>query len=62
MADPATALDTHAREELGIDPQALGSPYRSSAASFVTFAVGALVPLLPFLFVASGTRSSIPSC
>jgi VIT1/CCC1 family predicted Fe2+/Mn2+ transporter len=50
--DPATALDTHAREELGIDPEeGLGSPWGAAASSFATFAIGALVPLVPFLFV-----------
>lgn len=50
--DPATALDTHAREELGIDPDdGLGSPVGAAASSFVTFAIGALVPLLPFLVI-----------
>jgi vacuolar iron transporter family protein len=54
MADPATALDTHAREELGIDPGELGSPVQAAAASFVTFAVGALIPLIAFLGGSSG--------
>jgi len=59
--DPATALDTHAREELGIDPdQGLGSPWGAAASSFVTFTVGALVPLVPYLF-ASGTIALIAS-
>jgi VIT1/CCC1 family predicted Fe2+/Mn2+ transporter len=49
MADPEVALQTHAREELGIDPDALGSPVQAAVASFVTFAAGALVPLIPFL-------------
>jgi vacuolar iron transporter family protein len=54
-SDPAVALDSHAREELGIDPEeGLGSPWGAAASSFVTFAVGALVPLVPFLF-AGGT-------
>lgn len=53
--DPATALDTHAREELGIDPdEGLGSPRAAAASSFVTFAFGALVPLVPFLFMHGG--------
>jgi VIT1/CCC1 family predicted Fe2+/Mn2+ transporter len=52
MADPATALDTHAREELGIDPnEGLGSPWGAAISSFLTFAAGAFVPLLPFLFM-----------
>jgi vacuolar iron transporter family protein len=51
--DPATALDTHAREELGIDPdEGLGSPRAAAVSSFVTFALGALVPLAPFLLMA----------
>lgn len=45
-------LDTLAREELGIDPQELGgSPWVAAATSFFLFAIGALVPVLPFLFV-----------
>ena len=55
MKDPEVALDTHAREELGLDPQAgLGSPYAAAGSSFVMFAFGAFVPLVPFLF-AEGT-------
>jgi vacuolar iron transporter family protein len=52
MADPEQALDTLAREELGLDPEALGSPWVAALASFLAFAGGALVPLLPFLFAA----------
>jgi len=49
VADQATALDTLAREELGIDPEELGgSAYEAAGASFVLFAVGAIVPVLPF--------------
>jgi VIT1/CCC1 family predicted Fe2+/Mn2+ transporter len=60
-SDPATALDTHAREELGIDPdEGLGSPWGAAGSSLVTFAVGALLPLVPFLF-ASGTAALIAS-
>ena len=47
MQDPELALETHAREELGITPQSLGSPWQAAAASFVTFALGAFIPLLP---------------
>jgi VIT1/CCC1 family predicted Fe2+/Mn2+ transporter len=50
--DPRLALETHAREELGIDPDELGSPGSAATASFVTFAVGALLPLLPWFFAA----------
>ncbi len=54
MADPQTALITHAREELGIDPAALGSPVQSAVSSFATFALGAFLPLIPFLSGSSG--------
>ena len=54
LADPESALDTLAREELGLNPDELGSPWGAAAASFVSFAIGALVPLLPFLVLARG--------
>jgi VIT1/CCC1 family predicted Fe2+/Mn2+ transporter len=50
MADRSIALDTLAREELGLDPSALGSPWRAALSSLLTFAAGALVVLLPYLF------------
>jgi VIT1/CCC1 family predicted Fe2+/Mn2+ transporter len=50
MADPEQALDVHAREELGLDPDELGSPWGAAGSSFITFAGGAFVPLVPFLF------------
>ena len=49
VRDPKTALDALAREELGLNPDDLGSPIGAAASSFVSFAAGALVPLLPFL-------------
>ncbi len=55
MADPTIALETHAREELGIDPKALGSPLQAAGSSFATFSLGALIPLLPFLGGSGGT-------
>jgi vacuolar iron transporter family protein len=61
MADPQVALDTHAREELGIDPdEGLGSPRGAATSSFFTFAIGAFVPLMPFLF-AAGTAGTLLS-
>ena len=42
--DPETALDTLVREELGLDPDELGSPMRAAVGSFLAFAVGAIVP------------------
>ncbi len=50
MSKPELALEMHAREELGIDPDSLGSPVLASVASFFSFAVGAAVPLLPWAF------------
>lgn len=52
MRDPEMALETHAREELGVDPSSLGSPWAAAASSFVAFAVGALIPLAPWFLVA----------
>jgi VIT1/CCC1 family predicted Fe2+/Mn2+ transporter len=52
MRDPLVALDVHAREELGVDPDELGAPVAAAAASFVSFALGAFIPLLPW-FVAN---------
>ena len=49
MQDPQMALDTKVREELGLDPQELGSPWGAAAYSCVSFAIGAAIPLLPFL-------------
>jgi VIT1/CCC1 family predicted Fe2+/Mn2+ transporter len=48
-ADPDRAVATHVREELGLDPDDLPSPRTAAVASFVSFTVGALVPLSPFL-------------
>ncbi|MDR3648285.1 MAG: VIT1/CCC1 transporter family protein [Acidimicrobiales bacterium] len=53
MRTPELALETHAREELGINPGALGRPLQAALSSFVTFGVGALIPLLPW-FVTRG--------
>ena len=61
MRDPKVALETHAREELGLDPEeGLGSPVAAAASSFATFSVGALVPLAPFLVLTgpSAARAS----
>jgi VIT1/CCC1 family predicted Fe2+/Mn2+ transporter len=60
MRDPDLALETHAREELGIDPGALGAPVRAALSSFVTFALGALVPLVPWFF-SRGTAATVAS-
>jgi VIT1/CCC1 family predicted Fe2+/Mn2+ transporter len=54
MSDPQLALETHAREELGINPSSLGSPVAAAASSFVAFAIGALLPVLPWFFTSGG--------
>ncbi len=48
--DPVAALDTLVREELGLDPDELGSPIRAALGSFLAFAVGAAIPVVPYLF------------
>ncbi|GIJ72223.1 VIT1/CCC1 transporter family protein [Virgisporangium ochraceum] len=58
MADRDVALDTLAREELGLDPQALGSPWSAAGSSLLAFAVGAFVVVVPYLF-AAGTAALV---
>ena len=58
-ADPARALDTLAREELGLNPDDLGSPWGAALFSFSAFACGAAVPLLPFLFAGGANSMTI---
>ena len=48
-ADPVNALKTLAREELGLNPDELGSPWGAALSSFLSFAIGAIVPLVPFI-------------
>ncbi|MGH9178376.1 MAG: VIT1/CCC1 transporter family protein [Acidimicrobiales bacterium] len=60
MRDPDLALETHAREELGIDPNELGSPAQAALSSFLAFAFGALLPLLPW-FVTKGAAATFAS-
>ncbi len=50
VEDPRTALDTLVREELGLDPGELGSPWRAATSSFLLFVAGAIIPVLPFFF------------
>jgi vacuolar iron transporter family protein len=57
---PDIALDTHARLELGVDPQAPGSAWQAAVMSFVSFSVGAILPLFPWFFSA-GTGAVIAS-
>jgi VIT1/CCC1 family predicted Fe2+/Mn2+ transporter len=65
IANPKTAIDTLAREELGLDPTQLGSPWMAAGSSFVAFIIGAFVPVLPYLFISGTTAwasSSLLSC
>jgi VIT1/CCC1 family predicted Fe2+/Mn2+ transporter len=48
------ALETHAREELGVGPGGFGSPVQAAVSSFIAFAVGALIPLIPWFFTRGG--------
>lgn len=50
MSDPEVALDVHAREELGVDPSETGDPIAAAVSSFLAFAVGAILPLMPWFF------------
>jgi vacuolar iron transporter family protein len=50
ISNPEKALDTLAREELGLNPAELGSPLGAAVSSFLAFGIGAFIPLLPFLF------------
>jgi VIT1/CCC1 family predicted Fe2+/Mn2+ transporter len=59
MARPGAALDVLAREELGLDPEELGgSPLTAAAVSFLLFAIGAAVPVLPF-FIFRGATATV---
>jgi VIT1/CCC1 family predicted Fe2+/Mn2+ transporter len=49
MRDPERAIDTFVREEIGLSAQTMGSPVAAGLGSLTAFAVGALVPLVPFL-------------
>jgi len=61
LADPKAAVDVLAREELGIDPDDLGgSPWVAAGTSLLLFALGALIPVLPFLFL-KGTSAVVAS-
>jgi vacuolar iron transporter family protein len=51
LRDPDRALDTLAREELGLNPDELGSPWGAAISSFLAFSLGALIPLLPYLLL-----------
>ena len=53
MRTPELALATHAKEELGVSPESTGSPLLAAVTSFITFALGAFIPLAPWLFMSA---------
>ena len=59
VSDPEHALDTLAREELGLNPDALGSPWGAAISSFLSFAAGALLPVLPFMLATGANALAI---
>lgn len=66
LSNPATALETLTREELGMSEGEAGNPWIAALTSFLTFAVGAILPIIPWLFVggtvglvASGALSAV---
>lgn len=54
LSRPEQALDVLAREELGLNPNDLGSPFGAAGSSFIAFASGACIPLIPFFVGVSG--------
>jgi len=65
VANPRTAIDTLAREELGLDPSQLGSPWSAAGSSFIAFIVGAFFPVIPYLVSSGGkafAASALLSC
>ena len=58
MADEKFTLETHVREELGLNPDELGSPWGAAISSFFAFVGGAIIPVLPYIF-SSGAKAFI---
>jgi vacuolar iron transporter family protein len=61
MKDPERAIDTFVREEIGLSAETMGSPVAAGLGSLSAFAVGAVVPLLPFLLLGGGQAAFILS-
>jgi VIT1/CCC1 family predicted Fe2+/Mn2+ transporter len=57
--DPNVALDALVREELGLDPANLGSPTGAAVGSFIAFALGAVLPVLPYFFGGGSVQVAI---
>ena len=65
VENPRTAIDTLAREELGLDPSQLGSPWAAAGSSFAAFIVGAIMPVIPYIITRGNSAflaSAILSC
>jgi VIT1/CCC1 family predicted Fe2+/Mn2+ transporter len=60
LSNPKTAIETLAREELGLDPSALGSPWTAAFSSFLAFAIGAGIPVIPY-FIVHGQMAFVAS-
>ena len=58
-ADPDIALDTHLKEEFGLDRDDLGSPWGAAFASMVAFAIGAVIPVFPYFFGDAGLHLAL---
>jgi VIT1/CCC1 family predicted Fe2+/Mn2+ transporter len=54
FADPARALDALVREEIGLDPRVIGSPWGAAIGSFLAFTLGAMIPVVPYLVGSGG--------
>ena len=61
MSDPKVALETMAREELGLDPSELGAPWGAAISSFFAFVGGAVGPIIPYLLQAGDSAIWISS-
>ena len=57
--DPQVALDTIVREELGLDPNQLGSPWGAAIGSFIAFVIGAIIPVIPYIFLSGSAAFAI---
>jgi vacuolar iron transporter family protein len=60
MRVPEAALVVHAREELGVDPESLSSPWSAAGLSLVCFLIGALLPVIPW-FGGGGNSAKVAS-
>ncbi len=60
MANPETALEVHTRQELGVDPHQLPSPFWAAGLSFICFMFGAVLPIIPW-FLTSGVAAAVIS-